>query len=115
MYENIPQELKKLNHEADAYLVSTVQEEVGTRGAYTSTYGINPDIGIAVDVGFASSPEIPKEYTLDIGKGPGITIGGNIHPGLRKKLVEIAKEFGCPVRLIFATTVARLVLARFRI
>ncbi|QAT61712.1 MULTISPECIES: M42 family metallopeptidase [Tissierellales] len=95
LYECI-KELKKLNHEADAYLVSTVQEEVGTRGAYTSTYGINPDIGIAVDVGFASSPEIPKEYTLDIGKGPGITIGGNIHPGLRKKLVEIAKEYNIP-------------------
>lgn len=89
-------ELKYLKHQADVYFVSTVQEEVGVRGAATSTYKINPDIGIAIDVGFGSTPEIPKEYTLDMGKGPGITIGGNIHPRLREKLVEIAKEYNIP-------------------
>ena len=45
-------ELQKFNHDIDVYFVSTVQEEVGTRGAITSTYGVNPDIGIAIDVGF---------------------------------------------------------------
>lgn len=89
-------ELRYLKHQADVYFVSTVQEEVGVRGAATSTYKINPDIGIAIDVGFGSTPEIPKEYTLDMGKGPGITIGGNIHPTLREKLVEIAKEYNIP-------------------
>lgn len=92
MYE-CAKELKYLKHEADIYFVSTVQEEVGVRGATTSAYSINPDIGIAIDVGFGSTPEIPKEYTLDIGKGPGITIGGNIHPKLREKLIEIANEY----------------------
>ena len=38
----------------DLYGVSTVQEEVGLRGGTTSAYGIQPDIGIAVEVGFAS-------------------------------------------------------------
>ncbi len=95
MYE-CAKELKYLRHEADIYFVSTVQEEVGVRGAITSTYKINPDIGIAIDVGFGATPEIPKEYTLDMGKGPGITIGGNIHPRLREKLVEIAKEYNIP-------------------
>jgi len=33
----------------DAYAVSTVQEEVGVRGARTSTYAIEPDVGIAID------------------------------------------------------------------
>jgi len=88
--------LKNINHEADIYYVSTVQEEVGTRGAFTSTYKINPDIGIAIDVGFGSTPELPKYDTLDMGKGAGITIGGNIHPGLREHLVEIAKEYNIP-------------------
>lgn len=95
MYE-CAKELRHLKHEADIYFVSTVQEEVGVRGATTSTYKINPDIGIAIDVGFGATPEIPKEYTLDMGKGPGITIGGNIHPRLREKLVEIAKEYNIP-------------------
>lgn len=95
MYE-CAKELRYLKHEADVYFASTVQEEVGVRGATTSTYKINPDIGIAIDVGFGATPEIPKEYTLDMGKGPGITIGGNIHPRLREKLVEIAKEYNVP-------------------
>ncbi|MGF7057063.1 M42 family metallopeptidase [Brassicibacter mesophilus] len=89
-------ELKKLKHEPDVYFVSTVQEEVGVRGATVSTYKINPDIGIAIDVGFGTTPELPKEYTLDMGKGPGIGLGGNIHPTLREKLTDIAKEYNIP-------------------
>lgn len=86
-------ELAQINHQADIYFVSTVQEEVGMRGAFTSTYKINPDIGIAVDVGFGHTPELAKHSTLDMGKGPGITIGGNIHPGLRKHLVRVAEKY----------------------
>ncbi len=95
MYE-CAKELMHFKHQADIFFVSTVQEEVGVRGATTSTYSINPDIGIAIDVGFGSTPEIPKEYSLDMGKGPGITIGGNIHPRLREKLTEIAKTNNIP-------------------
>src|SRR5262249_39956935 len=36
--------------QAAVFCVSTVQEEVGLRGATTSTYGIHPSVGIAVDV-----------------------------------------------------------------
>lgn len=89
-------ELNKLNHEADVYFVSTVQEEVSMGGALTSTYKINPDIGIAIDVGFGTTPELNKSNSIELGKGPGITLGGNIHPGLRKKLVEIANEYNIP-------------------
>ena len=88
--------LKSIEHEADVYYVSTVQEEVGTRGAFTSAYGINPNIGIAIDVGFGSTPELSKYDTLDMSGGPGITIGGNIHPGLREHLVNMAKEYNIP-------------------
>ena len=95
MYECI-KELSNINHEADIYFVHTVQEEVGMRGAFTSAYKINPDIGIAIDVGFGSTPELPKSDTIDMGKGPGITIGGNIHPGLKRKNSEIAKEYNIP-------------------
>ena len=95
MYECI-KELSKIDHEADVYFVCTVQEEVGVRGAFTSAYKVNPDIGIAIDVGFGSTPELPKSDTLDMGKGPGITIGGNIHSGLREKMVEVAKEYNVP-------------------
>lgn len=98
MYECI-KELSNINHEADVYFVSTVQEEVGTRGAFTSTYKINPDFGIAIDVGFGTTPELAKSDTIDMGKGPAITLGGNIHPGLREKIVEVAKEYNIPFQL----------------
>lgn len=95
MYECI-KELNKLSHEADIYFVSTVQEEVGMSGAITSTYNVNPDIGIAVDVGFGTTPELAKSDSLELGKGPGITLGGNIHPGLRKQLCKVANEYNIP-------------------
>lgn len=95
MYECI-KELSKIEHELDLYFVCTVQEEVGLRGAVTSTYSLTPDFGVAIDVGFASTPELPKRDTIDMGKGPGITIGGYIHSKLREKLVEVAKEYNIP-------------------
>ena len=39
---------------ASLYSVATVQEEVGLRGAKTSTYGVDPLVGIALDVNFAT-------------------------------------------------------------
>ncbi|NBI06591.1 M42 family metallopeptidase [Senegalia massiliensis] len=89
-------ELKKLKHQADVYNVFTVQEEVGTRGAITSTYKIDPDIGIAIDVGFGKTPELEDADSIKMGKGPAITLGGNIHPQLRKKLIVIAEKYNIP-------------------
>ena len=76
------QELARLQHCADVYAVATVQEEVGVRGATTATYGIVPDIGVAVDVTHGDMPGVPEHETCRLGKGPGITIGPNIHPTL---------------------------------
>lgn len=94
IYECI-KELNKIKHEADVYFVSTVQEEVSMAGALTSAYKINPDIGIAVDVGFGKTPELDND-SLDLGAGPGITLGGNIHPNLRSHMVKLAKEYNIP-------------------
>ncbi len=98
IYECI-KELNKINHEADVYFVSTVQEEVSMAGALVSTYDIDPDIGIAVDVGFGTTPELSKSSSIELGKGSGITLGGNIHPTLRKKLTEIAMEYNIPFQM----------------
>jgi endoglucanase len=60
----------------DIYGVFTVQEEVGLRGAFTSTYGIAPDIGIALDTTIASdTPGVPGEQKITaLGKGVGIKV-----------------------------------------
>lgn len=88
--------LQGMNHYPDVYMVATVQEEVSMTGAFTSTYHIQPDIGIAVDVGFGTTPELEKADTIELGKGPGITIGGNVHPTLMKRLFETGKFHGIP-------------------
>ena len=51
--------LRNRNLNVAVYGVATVQEEIGLRGARTSAYGVNPHIGIAVDVGFASQKSRP--------------------------------------------------------
>ena len=85
-------ELKQLKHDIDVYCVATVQEEVGTRGATTSTFSINPDIGIAIDVGFGRTPELNQHETIELTKGPALTVGPNIHPKIFEGMKTIAKE-----------------------
>ena len=72
---------KKLN--CAAFAVSTVQEEIGLRGATTSTHSIEPHVGIAVDVTHATDcPTIDKKQEGDValGKGPVIYRGPNMNP-----------------------------------
>jgi endoglucanase len=82
--------------------VSTVQEEVGLRGANTSAYGLDPQIGIATDVGHATDyPDGDKKKIGDIklGGGPEITRGANINPAVFKLLEKTAKELGIPYQI----------------
>ena len=86
----------------DLYGVSTVQEEIGLRGGTTSAYGVDPDVGIAVEVGFATDfPDIDKKEVGDfkVGAGPLITRGANINPVLFELLVTTAREEGIPCQI----------------
>jgi len=60
----------------DVYVVFTVQEEIGVRGAITSSYGIDPDVGIAVDVTLAVDlPGVKAEERItELGKGVAIKV-----------------------------------------
>ncbi len=83
---------KKLN--CALYAVSTVQEEIGLRGAMTSTFGIQPHVGIAIDVTHATDcPTIDKKQEGDIalGKGPVIYRGPNMNPRVVERLFGAAK------------------------
>ena len=82
--------------------VATVQEEIGLRGAVTSAYGISPDVGIAIDVTFATDfPGMSKKQIGDIvmGKGPVIARGPNINPKVFELLVETAKKNDIPYQI----------------
>lgn len=81
------------------FAVSTVQEEVGLRGAKTSCYGIDPKVGIAVDVTHATDyPDIDKRINgeIKIGAGPTIATGPNINPRLEARMVKAAKAKRIP-------------------
>ena len=94
--------LKKLSKEkfdSSVFGVSTVQEEVGTRGATTSSYGINPDVGIAIDVTEANDyPGMDKRLKgeVSLGKGPVLYKGANINPVIGSMLIETSEELGIP-------------------
>lgn len=81
--------------QAAVYCVSTVQEEIGLRGATTSSYGIHPTIGIAVDVCHASdTPGNDKKQLGEtkLGGGPAVFRGPNINPRVFERLEETAKS-----------------------
>jgi endoglucanase len=81
--------------QAAVYCVSTVQEEVGLRGAATSTYGIHPAVGIAVDVCHATdTPGNDKKQLGDtrLGSGPALFRGPNINPRVLEVLEKTARS-----------------------
>lgn len=87
------------NLKVGVYCVGTVQEELGYRGAKASAHRINPNVGIALDVTFATdTPDIPKKELGDIklGKGPTLTRCANENWILGKKIREIAKKKNIP-------------------
>ncbi len=84
------------------YAVSTVQEEVGLRGAKTSAFGIDPQIGIAVDVTFATDcPTIEKKQNgeVKLGGGPVISRGPNFTTKLTNAILGVAKSHEIPIQI----------------
>jgi tetrahedral aminopeptidase len=77
------------------FAVSTVQEEIGLRGARTACYGIDPLVRLAVDVTHASDyPTVEKKHVGDIrlGRGPVIDVGANINPKLGEMFLQTARR-----------------------
>jgi endoglucanase len=87
---------------AGVYSVSTVQEEIGLRGAKTSSFGVSPQVGIALDVCHATDyPDADKRKVGDIrlGRGPVVSRGANINPRVFELLVRAAREESIPIQI----------------
>jgi len=80
---------------AALFAVSTVQEEVGLRGAATSAFSIEPDAAVAVDVTHGTDyPDADKKRfgEVTLGKGPVLHRGPNMNPVVAERLVAAAKK-----------------------
>ncbi len=91
---------KQLN--CAVFSVSTVQEEIGLRGAKTAAYGIDPHVGIAVDVTHATDcPTIDKRQqgNISLGKGPVVFRGPNINPVVASRLRTVGEAKETPYQL----------------
>ena len=87
---------------AALFSVSTVQEEIGLRGARTSSFDVEPQVGIALDVCHATDyPDADRRKVGDIrvGAGPVIARGANINPRVFELLMRAAEEEGIPVQV----------------
>lgn len=79
----------------DLYIVFSVQEEVGTRGAEAAANALLPDVGIALDV--TRTGDVPEARAMDVelGRGPAIKVkdsGMIAHAGLVRLMRRRAEE-----------------------
>jgi endoglucanase len=100
----------------DVFFVFSAQEEVGLRGATTGAFGIEPDVGIAVDVTIAfDTPEPAVKMAVALDEGPAIKVkdGGMLAtPWIKDWMVETAQTEGIPYQLevlVGGTTDARAI------
>ena len=96
-------QLATQGHPNVAYAVGTVQEEVGLRGAKTTAFAINPDVGIVLEVDIAGDvPGIkPEESAVKMGGGPTLLVyDARMIPNLKLRdlVIATAGELGIPLQ-----------------
>jgi putative aminopeptidase FrvX len=99
----------------DLHFVFTTQEEVGLRGATTSAFGVDPDIGLSVDV--TATGDTPKGSKMEValGKGPAVKVkdGGMLADArIIKWMIRTAEKAKIPYQrevLEAGTTDARVI------
>lgn len=91
--------LKEQSTPHDLYFVFTTQEEVGTRGAGASAYGVDPDIGIAVDVTPTGDTPNALKMEMALGNGPCVKfqdVGAISDPRVVQWMIAAAEKNKIP-------------------
>ena len=114
--------LKRLEEtNCTVFAVGTVQEELGLRGAGTAAFGLDPDVGIALDVTVAGDVPGVREFdtSVKMGKGPTLTVtdaGLITNPKVLRLLIDTASEnkieYQLETGLSGTTDAARICLTR---
>ena len=99
--------LSQAELKASVFAASSVQEEIGLRGARVTSYTSDAQIGIALEVTWTTDhPQSSKTELGDIkvGAGPAIFRGINTNPRVFERLVAAAEAEGAPYQLdVYAT------------
>lgn len=93
------EDLQGCDLDFDLYLLFATQEELGSRGAKTATFDIDPEYAIAVDVTFALTPDVKKSEALKLRGGPAIGVGPNMNPRMSNALIRLSKENDWPYQI----------------
>lgn len=91
--------LKGKNLKTAVYFVATTQEETTYAGSRSISYGIDAEVGIAVDVSHATdnpASDKKKKGDFKLGDGPMIGIGAQINPKVQKQLIQCADKNKIP-------------------
>jgi endoglucanase len=94
--------LKGLTSSHDIYAVFATQEEVGLRGARAAAFGVEPDVGIALDVTPTGDTPKGRPANVSLGKGAAIKVMDRsliCHPALKSYMVKLAEEKGIQYQL----------------
>jgi putative aminopeptidase FrvX len=95
--------LRRVNERGDLRgqmaAVAAVQEEIGSKGALTTAFSLDPDLGLAVDVTHATDAPGIEEKELGrhpLGSGPVIGRGSTLSPRIFELLTEMAERLDIP-------------------
>ncbi len=86
----------------ELYFVFSVQEELGLRGAKTAAYGVDPEIGIAVDVTMCNDTPGLLDHAPRMDAGPCIKAKDSFligTPWLNNAIYDAAERAGIPYQV----------------
>lgn len=86
------EQLRGRSRQWDLVAAATSQEETRLLGAYTSAFAQRPDVTVAIDVTFGKGPGVNDAEAYELGGGPVLGIGPNIHPGVFQALRDAAQS-----------------------
>ncbi len=93
-------QIKSTPHEL--YFVFSTQEEVGLRGATAAAFGVDPDLGLAVDVTRVGDTPKGVKMEVSLGKGPAVKVRDSsfiADPRIVRWMADTAEKLGMPYQL----------------
>ena len=76
-------------------LAASTKEEIGHHGSKATTYRLNPDFGIVVDVTHARTADA-RDIICQLGDGPNIKMGSTSDPKFARRVIELARAKQIP-------------------